>query len=63
MVEGLAEFVGELVVGLGEGVLEWFANGGHDGGTPDRDDDDALSRYANSLYEQRPPPGVPQDLN
>ena len=64
MVEGLAEFAGELVSGLAEGLMEWLA-GGYQRDVSDHGHDDAISRYADSLYELRPPPSSvpPQDLN
>lgn len=55
MVDGLGEFVLELAAGMLEGVYDWLAGGGSiDVGDPNHAHNDAISRYATSLYEERP---------
>ena len=62
MVEDAAGFVLDLAGGVLEGVFEWLAGGGSvERGEPDHAHDDAISRYAENLYEERRPPQ--QDLN
>ena len=61
MVDGLGEFIAELAGGLFEGVVEWFADGGYARDGSEDDEDHAISRYAESLHEQRPP--APKDLS